>query len=70
MEDEILREIRATRDAFAAMHNFDVHAMVADLRARDSAGDWIVVNRPPRRPALVAIANPSPVSDAISAKKA
>lgn len=50
VEDEVLREVRAVREAYAQLHNFDVHAMVADLRTRDLVGDWPVVRHPPRRP--------------------
>jgi len=48
IEDEILREIRATRDAFAAEHNYDVRAMVAALRAEDAALGRVVVSFPAR----------------------
>jgi hypothetical protein len=50
VEDDVLREVRAVREAYARSHNFDVRAMAADLRARDLAGDWPVVRHPPRRP--------------------
>ena len=53
IEDDVLQEVRAARDAYARSHGYDVHAMVADLRAKDLAGDWTVVSRPPRRPAPV-----------------
>jgi hypothetical protein len=33
IEDDVLRKVRAAREAFAQLHNFDVRAMVADLRA-------------------------------------
>ena len=56
-EDDVLREVRAAREGYAQSHNFDVRAMVADLRARDAAGDWPVVRRPPRRPQPVAPPN-------------
>ncbi len=49
-EDDVLREVRAAREAYAQSHNFDVRAMVADLRARDAAGDWPVVRRTPGAP--------------------
>jgi hypothetical protein len=49
VEDDVLREVRAAREAYARAHGYDVRAMVADLRARDSAGDWTVVRRSPRR---------------------
>jgi hypothetical protein len=50
VEDDVLREVRAAREAFAQLHGFDVRAMVEDLRARDLIGDWPVVRHPPRRP--------------------
>jgi len=37
------------READARLHAFNVRAMLADLRARDLAGDWPVVRRAPRR---------------------
>jgi hypothetical protein len=52
-EDDVLRQVRAARESYARAHNFDVRAMVADLQARDQAGDQPVVRRPPRRPAGV-----------------
>ena len=55
VEDDVLREVRAVREAYARSHNFDVRAMVADLRTRDLAGDWPVVRHPPRRPHPVAV---------------
>lgn len=50
IEDDVLREVRAAREAYARSHGYDVQAMVADLRARDATGDWPVVRRAPRRP--------------------
>ena len=55
IEDDVLREVRAAREAYARLHNFDVGAMVADLRARNLAGDWPVVRHLPRRPNPVAV---------------
>jgi hypothetical protein len=49
VEDDVLREVRAAREAYAKAHNYDVRAMVADLQAQDIAGDWAVVRRSPRR---------------------
>jgi hypothetical protein len=54
IEDDVLCKVRAAREAYARLHNFDVRAMVEDLRARDVAGDWPVVRRAPRRPHPVA----------------
>ena len=58
-EDDVLREVRAAREAYAQSHNFDVRAIVADLRARDAVGDWPVVRRAPRRPVAVGPPNDS-----------
>jgi hypothetical protein len=60
IEDDVLREVRAAREAYARLHGYDIQAMVADLRARDSAGDWQVVRRPPRRPNPVAAPEVAP----------
>ncbi len=56
-EDDVLRDVRVAREAYARSHNFDVQAMVADLRARDAAGDWPVVRRAPRQPVVAAAPN-------------
>ncbi len=50
IEDSVLREVRATREAYAQSHKYDVRAMVADLRAQDECGDWPVVRLSPRPP--------------------
>jgi hypothetical protein len=55
VDDGVLREVRTAREAYARLHKSDVRAIVADLRARDLAGDWPVVRRPPRRPAAIAV---------------
>ena len=44
MDDDILSEVRAAREAFGELHRFNVRAMVADLQAQDAVGDWPVVN--------------------------
>jgi hypothetical protein len=54
VEDDVLLAVRAAREAYARLHNYDVRAMVADLRTRDLAGDWPVVRHPARRPQPVA----------------
>ena len=60
VEDDVLREVRAAREAYARLYNYDVRAMVADLRARDLAGDWPVVRHPPRRPNPAAATTTAP----------
>ena len=42
-EDPIVAEVRRTRDELAARFDYDLHAIFADLRARQSsAGDRLV----------------------------
>lgn len=36
-EDEVVREVRAAREAFAAAHGYDIRAMVAALHERGVA---------------------------------
>ena len=55
IEDDVMREVRAVREAYARLHNFDVRAMVEDLRVRDLAGDYLVVRHPSRRPRPVTV---------------
>ena len=50
IEDEILREIRATRDAFAARFDYNLAAMCEHLRKEQEEGNWPVVRLAPRRP--------------------
>ena len=47
-EDEVVREVRAARDAFAASHDYDIRAMVAALRELGSASGRAVVPLAPR----------------------
>lgn len=42
VEDDVLRGVRAAREAFAEAHGFDIRAIVATLRELDAAGDWPV----------------------------
>lgn len=42
IDDDILREIRATRDAFAESHNFDLRAMAETLKKMDLKGREVV----------------------------
>ncbi len=48
IEDDVLREIRTAREAFARLHNYDIHAMAAAIRERDKTRGWPVVRRAPR----------------------
>jgi hypothetical protein len=62
IEDDVLREVRAARDAYARSLGYDVRAIVADLRARYSTGDWVVVRRAPRRPKPPVVPGETPQS--------
>jgi hypothetical protein len=61
-EDEVVREVRAAREAFAASHGYDIHAMVAALRELGIASGREVVRLAPR-PAVTnePAAEPNPV---------
>lgn len=53
IDDDILREIRKTREQFAAEHNYDLHAMFRALKAveaAEAASGRPVVRRSPRPP--------------------
>jgi hypothetical protein len=55
-EDEVVREVRAARDAFAASYAYDIRAMVAALREMGRASGREVVpltsrtNQAPNQP--------------------
>ena len=49
IEDSILQEVRAAREAFAREHGYDLRSMVDYLRRQDERGDWPVVRLAPRR---------------------
>ncbi len=53
MKDPILSEIRQTRETFAKKFNYDVYAMLQDLRKRQDIGGREVVRLPIKR--LVAV---------------
>jgi hypothetical protein len=38
-EDEVLREVYAERDAYAAEHNYELDRIFADLKLREAASD-------------------------------
>ena len=50
VEDEIMREIRATREAFALRFNYDIQAMLDYLRAEGEKSGCPGVSFAPRRP--------------------
>lgn len=48
-EDPILAEIRAIREEYARRFNYDVRAILRDLREQEKRGSRTVVTLPPRR---------------------
>jgi hypothetical protein len=46
--DAIIAEIRQTRDAMAARYNYDLRAMMEDIRRRQAEGGRKVVRLPPK----------------------
>ncbi len=49
MKDPIIAEIRQIREAYAKRFNYDVHAMLRDLRARQIKSGRKTVSLPPKR---------------------
>ena len=47
--DPIVEEIRKIREEHAARFNYDIDAIVADIRKRQEEGGHKVVSLPPRR---------------------
>jgi hypothetical protein len=59
-DDAIIREIRATREAFAAAHGYDIQAMGDTLRRLTAESGREVTTLPPRPVTLI----PAPSSPA------
>ena len=49
MEDHIVEEVRRIRDLHAAQFNYDVDAIVADLKRSEAERDWPRASFAPRR---------------------
>ena len=47
MEDAIIEELHKFREEWAAEFNYDIHAIVADLRRKREEEGWQVVTLPP-----------------------
>ena len=47
-DDDIMGDIRAYREAFAAAHGYDIRAMLATLQAKAAASGQPVVRLSPR----------------------
>ena len=67
-EDEVVREVRTAREAFAASHGYDIQASVAALREFGATSGREVVRLAPRPVvaighAAVSMAGTSPLSE-------
>lgn len=49
MKDPIIAEIRRVREAYAEKFNYDVYAMLRDLKERQTKSGREVVSLPPKR---------------------
>ena len=64
-ETDVDREISAIREAYAEKFNFDLDAIVADLRAKDLADTQRVIRPAPQR---TAVATPSASTPELAAQ--
>lgn len=48
--DDLVREVRKVREAYAQQFGYDLQAIHRDLKAQEQAGGRQVVSLPPRRP--------------------
>jgi hypothetical protein len=49
-QDPIVEEVRRVRAAYAAQFDFDLRALVEDLKVRQAESTRVVVSRKPRKP--------------------
>jgi hypothetical protein len=49
-EDDVLGAVRAAREEYCRQFDYDLRAIVRDLRERERSGGRSVVSLPPRRP--------------------
>ena len=48
-QDEVMREVRAIREAYAARFGYDIDAISQDARAKEAQSGHEVVSRRPKR---------------------
>ena len=66
MEDPIVEEIHRYREEWAAQFNYDIHAMVEDLRRRQQAENRTVVTLPPKRVAVTQVTTEPEANDLLA----
>ncbi len=60
IEDEVMRQVRAAKEAFAASHGYDLRRMIEALRKMDEESGVPTVRLEPRKPEVqVPLASPS-----------
>lgn len=55
-EDTIVKEIRAIREQHAAKFNYDLPAILKDIKKQEQDSQVVFVTRPPRKPAPFPVA--------------
>ena len=50
LKDEIVEEVRAAREAYAARFNYDLAEMYKDLKAKEQAGNRNIASLKPEEP--------------------
>ena len=50
IEDEVMRQVRAAKEAFAASHGYDMRRMIETLRKMDEESGVPTVRLEPRKP--------------------
>ena len=63
IEDDVLKQVRAAREEYARLHDFDVRKIVADLQRLNEAGDWPVIRSSARRAEALATPSHSTIVD-------
>jgi hypothetical protein len=58
-EDEIVEETRKVREEYAAKFEYNIAAIVADIKEKERRGEQPVVSRPPREPCTVPLTKAS-----------
>lgn len=68
-EKSVLQQVRAARDEFTRLHDYDPRKILDDLRELDRGGEWKIVRLEPKRPrspAPAAVESSPALSDAES----
>ena len=50
--DEIVEETRKAREEYAAKFEYDIEAIVADVKEKEKLGERLIASHPPKQPLL------------------